>query len=213
MLDLIKGFCVKLKLETDNEITILTVTESIEPMHIAILKAGLKKLFAAEKRTIIIDFNNIPVSVLEVKELSREILTIPDWAQEQGAQIQITSGSSTVQTAANRAEAAQAMKSPLSKLQQLETKLNAQIKALEQQKIDISQKVDSSSSGIDFKALRKENSNLKKQIRLYEEAIQRHLLKRSSPFESGALKIKQEHLKGLLQTVMEQEGTLPVKTS
>jgi len=202
---------LKLKMETDDDVTILTVSESVELPHFAILKAGLKKLFSSEKKVILLDLNSAEPACLKKPEIVYEIVALPKWAQDCAAQVIVISSVSELGGTPTRDEALKTLKSPIGKLLSLETRLQAQLKILEQQKNEIVQKIGGKAGGPDPKALRRENSDLRRVITTLEENIQRYLAKRSNPHDSGAMKLRSETLKDLLLTILEQEGSLAVK--
>ena len=50
---------VKLKLESVDDIKILTVSEEITPQHAAVLQAGLTKLFSADETLVLLDLTGV----------------------------------------------------------------------------------------------------------------------------------------------------------
>ena len=202
---------MKLKLQVEDDVTVLAVTETVDPAQLPVLKAGLNKLFQSEKRLVILDLMAVPDSNLLHPDVVSAILALPGWAKEQAAHLQVVSSAATVATAPSLADAIRALKNPLTKLLLLEAKLEKQLKALEKQKNDISQKVETATAGkSDLKMLRHENSAFKNTVAILEDYIQVNLRKRTQPVTSGALKLKQENLRNLLVTVLEQEGVLAV---
>lgn len=207
-----KGRPVKLKLEQSNDITILSVSDGIEAAQIPVLKAGLHKLFQSKKTLVVLDLLTVKNELLMIQPMLSELSGLPHWAQEQGAQLAVISTATGVGTANTREEGIRAIQSPLAGLQMLEAKLQAQLKMLETQKADFTQKINSAAAD-DVRALRQENSKLHNTIKSLEEINLRFLKKRTEPSQSIAVKAKWDELQSILSIVLVQEGLLADKDS
>lgn len=201
---------MKLKLDQKDDITIISVSEGIEAAQVPVLKAGLKKLFQAEKTLVILDLLSIPNGVLQTQPMLDEISGLPKWGQEQGAQLAVVTTATGVGTASTREEGLKAIKSPLAGLQILEAKLQAQMRMFEQQKAEFTQKLGSGGTD-NARILRRENAELKKTVAMLDSAIRKFLKKRTEPYPPDALKAKREAIDNLLGTVLVQEGSLAPK--
>ena len=201
---------MKLKLEQSSDITILTVSDAIEASQIPILKAGLNKLFQSKKCLVILDLLLVKNEFLTIQPMLNELSSLPHWAHEQGAQLAIISTATGVGTASTREEGIKAIKSPFAGLQMLEAKLQAQLKMLEAQKNDYTQKLNSAGAG-DVRNLGSENSRLKNKVKTLEEVNARFLKKITPPHQNASTKAKWENLQNILSMILVQEGLMTAK--
>ncbi|MCM2277798.1 MAG: hypothetical protein NDJ89_06950 [Oligoflexia bacterium] len=200
---------MKLKLEVQDNVMILAVSESVTADQIAILRAGLGKLIQAGKKTLLLDLSdpNLAVAPAEVKEIA----ALRDWASELGAQLMIASPMTGLGDALTRPETLKLLTSPLGRLLMLEGRLRSQLKALEQHKIDLEKKLASVNSGPNsVNLLKKENSDLKARIVDLEKQIKFRLDHRTRPYETPGMGAKNDLAHRILVSVLEQEGILPV---
>src|SRR4051812_44267371 len=79
---------VKLKLETQQNATILVVSETMELAHLAVLKAGLSKLFQSGKKAVLLDFTSV---TLKDSSLPQQIFELRGFAHLSGAQVVVIS--------------------------------------------------------------------------------------------------------------------------
>lgn len=97
---------MKLKLDTADplnpSVTTLIVSESIEPSHVAVLKAGLTKLFQSGKKTILLDFTAVKPTELTTPTVSQDILALRVWAATSDAQVLVVSPIETLGHAKTR---------------------------------------------------------------------------------------------------------------
>lgn len=105
---------MKLKLETNGPITLLLVTESLQPADIAILKAGIGKLLGSGKTKLLIHLENIQSSVPTGLNIIEELC---GWANSQAPQNQVLcSGTGETTHAETSSEALGYFSSPQAKL-------------------------------------------------------------------------------------------------
>ncbi len=200
---------MKLKLEAQNSVTILTVSEAVTPQDIAVLRAGVNKLIQGGKKSILLDAIAVPN---ECAPALQEVAGFQNFVQDANAQLIVASPLQGVGHAPTRPEALQVLQSPLANLLSLEAKLQYQIKELEKQKSTIEQKLAAAPSGEgDVKTLQKENSRIKALIKDLEKQIEKKLKSRKEPWKPDELsQAKAETLRRTLTAVLEQEGVLPV---
>ncbi|MCM2323674.1 MAG: hypothetical protein NDJ90_10480 [Oligoflexia bacterium] len=200
---------MKLKLEVQNAIVILAVSESIAAQQIAVLKAGLNKLIQSGKKTILLDLSdpNLAVAPADVNALAE----LREWAVDNGAQLMIASAMTGLGDGPTREETLKLLTSPLGRLLLLEGRLRAQLKGLTQRKLELEQKLTSvSAEANSILTLRKENGELKKRIRDLEKQLRFRVEHRTRPFETPGMDAKREAATRVLISVLEQEGILPV---
>ena len=210
-----KGSLVKLKLEIDGDITFLVVSEAVDMKQLPVLKAGLKKLFQSNKKTIVLDFLAVPETCFQQDTaMTSEISQLPKWAQELGAQLLVASGADGVHGYASRQGALEYLQVEINRLLATENQLTHELAEAEQLKAEIRKKLDTNAAEIaKLKNLKKDHSRLKKEITQLEEAIQRQLARRIPPVETlMSIKQKNTTVRNLLITVLEQEGAIPAQT-
>lgn len=207
---------MKLRLEIQNQITILTVTEGMKQDQLPVLRAGLTKLFASGKKAIVLDLSDVDRTLAAQPEMYDAVDQLHGLAYESQARLIVISNNKKVAQAASRADAeklAQSdnpLQSPLERLQSLEMNLQARIKSLEAKKVESEKKMSAlEGTTVELKKLRKENSDLRKKINLLENSLEAYLKER--PAEFSAPKTKYDALKRTVIAVLEQEGLMPVK--
>lgn len=210
---------MKLKLETASpilqsvpavEITLLGVTEGIEANSIAILQAGLKKLIAAGRRSVLLDCSNLKESDFQESSLPEQVSNLREWASSLGAQVIVVSAIEKLGHVRSREEGITLLSTGTAPLLALEAKLQSDVKALQARKAEIEAKIRQASSSGDPKALRRQNSDLKKSIADAERLSRRFLKNRANdPFQVPATELLQQTLGQMLDTVLKKEGILP----
>lgn len=206
------GLRVKLKLEIAGDVTVLSITEAIEPPHVPVLKAGINKLVQSDKKVLLLDLSGLKDGDIQAMSVFQEIAKLQTWAQEMGAQLVIASTMPGLGQATSRDEGMRILGSVLSRLLAKEAYLRAQLTRLQRQKADYEEKLNTaaSSGALDVKSLRREGSDLKSMIGTLEHQIGLLLKERLEPFASEPMKAKLEALNRILTAVLEQEGVLPV---
>lgn len=197
---------MKLALEAQEGVTVLVVTEDVLVPHAAILKAGIRKMAAAGKKSLLIDLTAVtPPNDAAL----RAIAEIRAEASSLGAQIAIASPVQGVGDASTRAEALAQMRSVLGGLLSSEASLKARRDQLEKRKAELTQKLSGSGmSDVEIKALRKSNSDLKKTVRRLEAHVVA-LFGAWSSFRAPDPQLKrQEQVDQVLSSVLGQENIL-----
>ena len=198
---------MKVKLETEQGMTILCVTEEITTQHASVLKAGLNRLFQSGKRMVLLDITavkNVDPGVL------KDIKAFQIAAPSQGAQLAIAS-LSNIGHAPTRSEALNMMASDIWRLQSKEVEIVSRLRKVERRMIELQQYISAAqSAGIDSKGARSENSKLKKRIREIEGILGRLLKDRPGPTHLPAVADRTKTIQRTLITVLELEGILPV---
>src|SRR6185312_2949960 len=103
---------MKLKLENQAQATVLVVTETIEPSHLPILKAGLGKLVQAGKKAIVLDFSSVAEKDFKDPGLITQVQELKSWAETLGAKILVVSSIANLAHAPNREEALKLLNAP-----------------------------------------------------------------------------------------------------
>ena len=214
---------MKLKLETASppvevvpaglEITLLVVTEGIEANSMAVLKAGLNKLIASGRRRILLDCSSLQESDFQDSSLISQVSGLREWALslegQAGAQVIVISAAEKLGHVRSREEGITLLTSGTAPLLELEAKLQSDIKVLQSRKAEIEAKLQRASASGDPKALRKQNSALKRSIADAERLTRRFLKNRANdPFQVPATELLQQALNQMLDTVLKKEGIL-----
>ena len=201
---------MKLKLDVQDGNTILSVSEFIEPQHIAVLRAGLNKLIQTGRNALILDLSALSADAIRGSDTHDQIKSLSTWAEENGAQLVIVSSMEALGRAGSRAEAVKMLSSPLARLLALETKLKYELTRLESDKARAEESLSGTSQiEGDLMKLRSENSRLRNTMSNLENLIQAQLKFRSGePFASEALKSRLESLDNVMTSILMQEGVL-----
>lgn len=201
---------MKLKMESQENVTILVVTESIEPPHLPILKAGLTKLFQTGKKSILLDFTAVQDADIKDPSLPQQISELRNWGTTQAAQVAVVSANPKLGHVASRPEGIKLVSSMLAQLQGTEAKLQAELKVLEQRKADLEKKLGAAGAADDLKKVQLQNSLLKKNIASAEKLSKRYLKLRSKEQQAKlpAQQANSEYLTKLMDQFLLQEGIL-----
>lgn len=204
---------MKLKLDTPDplnpSLTTLVVSEKIEPSHIAILKAGLTKLFQSGKKCILLDLTSVQPSELTTPSISQEILALRIWAATFDSQVLVVSPLETLGHAKTREDAIKIVNSSEGPLLALEAKLQAELKTATTRKNELERRLNSANAAGDPKALLRAKSNLEHSVNEAQRITARFLKNRSSdPYSLPAFQLAQEALDEILVTVLKKEGVL-----
>lgn len=168
---------MKLKLSTQDDITILSVSEDLKPNDSAILRAGIQKLLQSKKTNILLDLTEVKGAA--PGEVGH-ILQLPIHFASGDTQVALCGSLAELGKTTTRDEAIQALKSPLAKQMAAEALLKRKLEMLEKLKAEFTQKLGQS-SGPDVKTLRKENSDLKQRIHSQELHVGKLLKTRKPP--------------------------------
>lgn len=199
---------VKLKLESQEGVTILCVTEDVLTQHAAILKAGITKLFKSGKKVILLDMTGI-TSLDE--GVDKEILNIQAMAPELDSQLVVASPLDGLGQAPTRELVLKQMSTALFGLMATEAKLQVKLKRLEKQKLELNNKLNSlSSSDVSLQTLRKENSDLKTRVRRLERQICKLMNSRVEPKPFPMLDDRMDMVNKTLSNILGQDGVVSV---
>ncbi len=201
---------MKLKLEVQGDVTILSVSEEILPPHPSVLRAGIMKLFTSGKKKLLLDLT----AITQVDEAPlREIVALQNLTVEHDAQMAIASTLPGIGHAPSREEALKLMASQLFLLLATEKRLQIELQNLEKQRNDINTKLSGLKSGdTDAKSLKAENSAMKMLAKQFEKQIRVLLNARQDPKPVPApIAAKMGAVQNILTGILEQEGVLPVK--
>jgi hypothetical protein len=201
---------MKLKMESQENVTVLVVTEAIEPSHLPILKAGLTKLIQSGKKAILLDFTSVGEKDFKEPSLLQQISELRGWAAAMDAQVAVISANPKLGHAAQRVEGVQLVTSQIAQLLALEARLQAQLRTLEQRKADLEKKLGAAGAADDLKKVQQQNSLLKKNITAAEKISRRYLKLRSKEQQAKlpAQQATQENLIKLMEQFLKQEGVL-----
>lgn len=125
---------MKLKLEQQDPVTILTVSEDVTFETIPVLKAGLSKLFKSGKEAILLDMSSVSLADLKPATVAAEIAALPGWANEEGFDLLIASRLPEISTISDRAKALEIFASPIADLLLEEASLQTTVKDLQRKK-------------------------------------------------------------------------------
>ncbi len=196
---------MKLKLEAQNDITVLIASEDIALQHIPVLKAGITKLAQAGKLAIVLDLtgvDSIPPSLIP------ELSSLTQWAKGVCSYFNMVSPVSELSPLSNREEAVKSIQTSPEFAKTLDETIKNKLKALQTEKSKLEQMISKLGAGNDITALQKENSRLKKQIKHLEIQISHYLKARAEPFESAPLKQSLDSVISVLETILEQKNIL-----
>lgn len=203
---------VKLKLETDQNITILNVLEDVAVPHAAILRAGLAKLIDSGKKTILVDLTN---ATFTESAAIFEITGVTSIASERGAQIVLVSPIDGVGHATTREAGIAILGTNVAGLMASEARLQNDLERLKKKKGELEEQFNgmggASSGGNnenDPKELRKDNADLRNLIAGLEKQIEYYLKGRTNSFESDGAKSRNVILGQTLTGIFEFEGVL-----
>ena len=200
---------MKLKLEVQEGITILSVTEDVQAQHGPILKAGIAKLFQSGKKSILLDLT----AVTQLDEpAAKDIEAIRATAPELEGQLVVASPLEGLGQAPNREIAIKQINSPLFGLLATEAQLTAKLKRLDKQKNEFNEKLTSMKSADgDILKLRKENSDLKQMIRTLEKQVYKLLTVRIDSTKNDAITDRIAMVEKTVSEILVQDGVLSVK--
>lgn len=201
---------MKLKMEVLEQSTVLAVSEGVEMQNIPVLKAGLNKLFAADRKTVLLDLSSLDAGPQMSPEIREALAGLVAWAAGSEAQLLIVSTGKDMGAFSTRDEAIKALNSPMAKLLALEAGLNARISELTRRKGAMEAQlgaISGAAGGNDVTELQKQNSDLKHTIKRLEGLLLRRFKVRASePVNLEALKSKNSMLTQTLEAVLAKEG-------
>jgi predicted nuclease with TOPRIM domain len=199
---------VKLKLENQLGVTILSVTEDISPSDCAILRAGVTKLFQLGKKNIFLDLLG---SNRSTPDSLKEIASLQSLAAEAGATLLMISQHSSFSHATSREEAFRKIRSSKDALLGMQADLAARTQSLEKRKAELTQQLASSTGDEQLlKSLKKENTELRKHIKELESQVQSLLKIRRAPLVNEITDERIKEVANTLTAILEQEGVIPV---
>ncbi len=198
---------MKLKLEMVENVAVLTVSESIMMQDIQILKAGLTKLIAADKKKIILDLRAVAEATLG-EDARLQLAMLPSWAQTQNAQVLNVSLLEAVGQAQEREAAIKMFDNPLSRVAINETKLAAQVRSFQKRKDALEKQLANDPAAAKLEELRKQNKELGLLTQGVQDEIARLMKARRAPYSSEADDKRWKELYGTVLGVMEQKGML-----
>jgi hypothetical protein len=198
---------MKLKLETVEGVAVLTVSETLVMQDIQILKAGLSKLFAAEKKKVVLDLRAVAEATLN-EEVRLQLAMLPSWAQTVDAQVLNVSLLEAVGQAPEREAAIKLFDNPLTRVAINETKLAAQVRSFQRRKDELEKQLSSDPASAGLKELRKQNKDLIQQTRVLQDEINRLMKGRRSPYPADAEGKKWKELNDTVLGIMNQNKML-----
>jgi len=196
---------MKLKLDAETGIKILSITESVSAQDAAILKAGLMKLFTPDVKVVILNLAQIadcPSATLI--EISNFRNAVPN----KDARLLIVHSHPDVADAPSIEKAKELATSPLGSLLAMEARLQSRLKSLKSKKAELEQKIGSSGGKgeDDVKTLKKENSDLKRMIKNMHKEVETMLKERQEPITDATLSAQATEIDKILITILSQEG-------
>lgn len=200
---------LKLKLENQDGISILIVTEDLKSAHIPVLKAGLSKLFQSGTKSIVLDLTALPsIDPLTARDLN----SVVESSFENDGQLGVVTAASDIAGSNNnRAEAIATLKSPTAYLKLRETRLSGKKARLEKIKTDLSGKLSSSQGQGDIQSIRRENSQFRSMIKEIETELVHLVQARNTQKSQSAGSDYTENVHKTIQAVLETQGVLVKK--
>jgi hypothetical protein len=199
---------VKLKLEVQENIHILCITEDVLAQYAQMLKAGIIKLFRSGKKTILLDM----VNATQVDEaIIRELQVIANYAPEIDCQIVIASPITGFGHAPSRDLAIKMMTAPIFGLMSTEAKLQARIKKLEKSKTNLMERLAALKDATEIFQLTKSNTDLRTAIKALERKVQRLLNARVEAKPPMNLSERMSLVEKTLGSVLGQDGVVTIK--
>lgn len=200
---------MNVKIENQDNFTVLVATGPLAANELPILKAGLTKLFQSGHKVVVLDLVAVPAATLGTPEALAAVASLRTLAGEKGAQLLIASPVTGIGDAAQRDDAIARINSPLGRLLALEKRLVVQIKKVEQHKVLLEQKiahVEKTTGNI--MQLRRENVELKRRLSELEELVRARLLTRLPPFTSELNQHQFDTAARILTSAMEKQGAI-----
>lgn len=189
---------MKLKLESEKTIAILSAAESVRERDVLVLRAGLQQMIKSGKRKIVLDLTFLPENSL-AQAVALEIASFPGWALDQDARLMIASTQPGVGQATSRGRAVELATSKLGGLLALECKLKTTLSELQKKKSMLEGKLSAASPDLDVNALRRKNSDLKLLVRSLEEEVREMLTPPTQGIEPGP--VEKERMQVLRATI------------
>jgi hypothetical protein len=211
---------LKLKLETHEGTTILEVSEGIDLQQVAILKAGLNKIFQTGRRVILLDLTPLDVTQPPTGGVLTELLALPAWATDADAQLLVASGTQGLGQAKTRAEGLTLIDAPLFRLENEEGRLRSKLKRLHARKAEMEASLTAlGNSAGPLAQEQKKNSDLRRLVADLEVNVRRRFRSRTGPKAQEPITADNSkdpafaRIQGIEKTliaILEQEGLLPV---
>jgi hypothetical protein len=193
---------LKLKLEAQNDVTILIATETVAAQHIPVLKAGISKLLQSGKVAIVVDLSGAdPIEPLLVPELN----TFLQWGKGLCRYFQIVSNIPELSSIQDRTQAVKMIQTSPEFTKALDETLKNRFKILETEKTKLEQSLKKLGAANDTGLLQKENSRLKKRVKHLEIQIAHYLKVRTPPHDTKALKQTAESTFFVVETLLDQQ--------
>lgn len=173
---------MKLKLETQDGIISLAVSEEVSAQDGAILMAGMNKIMAPGKKSVVLDLTQATKLDPQVVALIPHLAIL---ATEKDCQLAVAGRlPNGVAQATTREEAIGLLRSSLYLLSTLESRLKVRLQQLERKRDEVKARI-SMLKGPSSKDVRKESSGLKRLVRSLESQVDA-LLKSRRPSESAS---------------------------
>ncbi len=167
---------MKLRLDPKEKLPTLEVSETLSPADVAVLRAGLRKLFRSGKKEVLLDLTLIPAPSLSPLEMLLALKSLQLTASEETALLMIVSTVPELGGVASRPEALAVFNSPLSRLMNRQNQLQASIEVLEVEKKSAEEKLAAlAPQQEDALQARRRNSEVKGRIKRLSAEIEEWL--------------------------------------
>jgi hypothetical protein len=201
---------MKIQLDAQSGVSVLTVSESIASPELDVLKAGLIKLLAGGKSPLIIDLTRATIAT----ELRSRLAELANASPKKDAIVMIASSDPTIATAPSVEECLKILASPAAKLMAQEAQLKVQVAAARAQRDEVLKKLDDTAAlGAEIKKLRRESGDLKTTLALLEDQIQALLKTRKPPFRSDYLSDGWDDFQDVVAAVFAPSGLVKARTA
>ena len=155
---------MKLRLDPKEKTPTLEITETISPNDVAVLRAGVRKLFKSGKKEVLLDLTQIAPPRLTSPEMILALKSLQLVAADEKAVLVVISPVVGVGTAPTRADALTLLNSPDSRLLNREAQLQASLDVLEATKAAAEAQLATLASETDALLTRRNHSALKQEI-------------------------------------------------
>ena len=202
---------VKLKLEMQQNVAILSVLESVVVQDVAVLRAGLNKIFQSGRKSVVVDLTGLSEGSLGDGAAS-ELVQLGAWAASLEGQVIIASPIAAVGQAPDREKAVALLGTNIAKLLANEARLNSQIKTLQARKAQLEKALGAAQGGgtQDAQALKQEAYRLKQLVESLESQIKLLMKDRKDPFlPNDTLAKKRDTLNDTVISILRERGMIP----
>jgi hypothetical protein len=169
---------VKLKLETQNGVRLLQVTESVAAADIGVLRAGVAKLFGESQSAIVLELTGSSLEAAARARLGEVLMAAPG----EDSLLLIASADPELGAAPTAQACLELLASPAAKLLAHEARLRSRLSLARTQKTEIDRQLEQTAALADeMKKLRRATASLRLVETALEERIRQAISSRKTP--------------------------------